>query len=100
MKLGVASPRFRIVNVNSQFGNDLLLMLREKEKTGRLMATLCSQTAIILMEFVKGISFNQIESPGYVFGDIAAEGKLSPEGAERLKQIGHVLALDVITNNW
>lgn len=78
------------MNMNTELGEHLLVKLKEKDCSGRVMTTLAPQSYVIIMEFVRGLTLNHI--PFRVAEKVFKE-------STALVEMGALMALDVITNN-
>jgi hypothetical protein len=90
LRLGIAAPFARIVVTTAPDGIAMLSTLNRKDVLGRVATTLYEQFYLILMQYQRGVSFG-------------AAGKERMAAAladsEHVRQLGAILALDVLVNN-
>eukprot|EP00041_Stephanoeca_diplocostata_P016054 m.312304 g.312304 ORF g.312304 m.312304 type:complete len:397 (+) comp20238_c0_seq9:270-1460(+) len=97
-KLGIFCPRWRLIPLKSSEGSAMLAGLSEKDTSGRVRVNLAAMQNILLKAYLPGTNFGSLDvaRTTEIFG---VEGHLSPNGVKRLREIGRILALDVLCNN-
>mmetsp|Transcript_23442 Transcript_23442/g.61391 ORF Transcript_23442/g.61391 Transcript_23442/m.61391 type:complete len:403 (+) Transcript_23442:63-1271(+) len=95
--LGVYCPPWRVIATGSPEGKELVAELAAKDASGRLKLNLGSLTHVLLKGFLPGGHLGEIgsERAAEIFG----RAGLSDNGCARLREIGRILALDVLCNN-
>eukprot|EP00039_Didymoeca_costata_P019312 m.337022 g.337022 ORF g.337022 m.337022 type:complete len:402 (+) comp18025_c0_seq1:122-1327(+) len=98
LKLGVLAPKFRVIDVAGDEGAAMMRNLGSLDISGRVNTTIKHQTHILIKSYIPGVTFGQLSSARAkeIFGPA---NKLSENGHERLKELGRLLALDVLCNN-
>jgi len=97
-KLNITVPRCRIVEYCEaewkELKNALFRLARQQDSSDTLKVEKeLNRPNILIMEYVSGIELPAL-------GPKAAEVFSGPSGANRLKEIGKIVALDIVTNNW
>lgn len=98
LELGIFSPQWRIIATGAGEGTAMVKFLGEADPSGRVTVNLKAQTHVLLKGYLPGVNFGQLKANRAieVFGP---PGMLSKGGAERCREIGRILALDVLCNN-
>jgi len=98
IQLGVYCPRWRLISNGSSEGRKMMKALNSMDPSGRIQTSIGNQTHILLKGFLPGKNFGSIgeQRALAIFG---AEGRTSENGKKRLRELGRILALDVICNN-
>eukprot|EP00040_Diaphanoeca_grandis_P015492 m.79125 g.79125 ORF g.79125 m.79125 type:complete len:396 (+) comp25182_c0_seq1:44-1231(+) len=96
--LGVYCPRWRLIGTSSSEGKVLMRSLISLDPSGRIQTSIGAQTHVLLKAFLPGLNFGSIgeRRANEIFG---VPGKLSENGKTRLRELGRILALDVLCNN-
>lgn len=90
LRLGIPTPLARIVVTTADDGVVMLTSLNRKDPLGRVASTLYEQYYLILIQYQQGVSF------GAAGADRMA---VALADAAHLRQLGAILALDVLVNN-
>lgn len=98
LKLGIFCPAWRIIATASPEGQSMIKHLSDADPSGRVYLNLKSQTHVLMKAFVPGANFGEIGEKRAVeiFG---LPGMPSTNGEARLRELGRILALDVLCNN-
>lgn len=98
INLGIFCPRWRLIETGNFEGNAMFNRLTKMDTSGRLRTSIGSQTHTILKGYLPGTNFGSLTEARCIdiFG---MPGKPSANGKTRLREIGRILALDVICNN-
>ncbi|KAL6067313.1 hypothetical protein QOT17_008932 [Balamuthia mandrillaris] len=101
LKCHVFSPRLLPVRLQAEGPSAMLAALLDLDQTYLVASKLATQTHVLLKEYVRGCTLSQLfyEKAVALFGEGRFGEVLSSNGTRRLRELGRLLALDVLTNN-
>lgn len=97
MYFGVYVPRCRVLKNEGDEAHTMLDSLKKVDPSWRVVTNLFDLNHVLLKDFIHGVNLDSLDND--TAQDIFGVGELTDNGRVRLRELGALIAVDLLLNN-